>query len=53
MLQRIPSYSVFATIQDSQIALRVPADRVDLLVNIFIFNGVQRLEIILEANENA
>ncbi len=47
MLQRIPNYRVSATIQDNEIELRVPADRVDLLVNIFVFNGVQRLEIVL------
>ncbi len=53
MIRRIPSYSVFAVIQDKEIELRVPADRVDLLTNIFIFNGVQRLEMVLEADENA
>lgn len=48
MLSRIPVYHFRALIQDKEITLRVPADRVDVLVNVLMFNGSQRLEIIME-----
>jgi hypothetical protein len=57
MMMRIPTYIVaFAPSTDWQadnIVWRVPADHVDTLVRVLMFNGVARLEISLEGDGDA